>query len=145
MQEMDTAGELLETQRGIPMASAEAPAVTQPDEQDPHPKGPGTELEEQIPKGARPSLPLPERGIDNGGVSTEEEAGPGAEPLTGPSLATRDCGDEAVGTTDLQQDTDPGAGKPEPGKDSAARGSGGTEAGRRMPAPAEAAIMVLGK
>uniref|UniRef100_A0A8C8UNU0 Myosin light chain kinase 3 n=1 Tax=Peromyscus maniculatus bairdii TaxID=230844 RepID=A0A8C8UNU0_PERMB len=130
VQEMDTAGELLETQRGIPMASAEAP-------------GPGTELEEQIPKGARPSLPLPERGIDNGGVSTEEEAGPGAEPLTGPSLATRDCGDEAVGTTDLQQDTDPGAGKPEPGKDPAARGSGGTEAGRRMPAPAEAAIMVL--
>lgn len=143
VQEMDTAGELLETQRGIPMASAEAPAVTQPDEQDPHPKGPGTELEEQIPKGARPSLPLPKRGSDNGGMSAEEEAGPGAEPLTGPSLATRDCGDEAVGTTDLQQDTDPGAGKPEPGKDPAARGSGGTEAGRRMPAPAEAAIMVL--
>ncbi|XP_028749818.1 myosin light chain kinase 3 isoform X9 [Peromyscus leucopus] len=143
VQEMDTAGELLETQRGIPMASAEAPAVTQPDEQDPHPKGPGTELEEQIPKGARPSLPLPERGSDNGGVSTEEEAGPGAEPLTGPSLATRDCGDEAVGTTDLQQDTDPGAGKPEPGKDPAAKGSGGTEAGRRMPAPEEAAVMVL--
>ncbi|KAL6029887.1 hypothetical protein STEG23_036783 [Scotinomys teguina] len=143
VQEMDTAEKLLETQRGIPMASAEAPTVAQPEEQDPCPKGPGTELEEQILKGARPSLPLPKRNSNGGGVSAEEEAGPGAEPFTGPSLATRDCGDEAVGTTDLQQDTEPGAGKPEPGKDPAVKGSGGAEAARRMSTPAEAAIMVL--
>ncbi|CAO2610796.1 Myosin light chain kinase 3 [Lemmus lemmus] len=143
VQEMATPGELLETQRGSPMASAEAPAVTQPDEQDPHPKGPGTALEDQIPKGASPLLPLLKRSSSNGGASAEDETRPGAEPLTGSSLATRDWGDETVGTTDLMQETDPGTGKPEPGNDPAAKGSGGTEVRRRIPAATEAAIMVL--
>lgn len=146
---MAAPGEMLETQRGSPMASAETPAVTQPREQDPHPEGPGTVLEDQIPKGESlkesPFLPLPKRSSSNGGANAEEEAGPGAEPLTGPNLATRDWGDETVGTTDFLQETDPGAGKPEPGKDPAAKGSGGTEVGSRMPTAAEAAIMVLGK
>ncbi|XP_057610018.1 myosin light chain kinase 3 isoform X2 [Chionomys nivalis] len=143
VQEMAAPGEMLETQRGSPMASAETPAVTQPDKQAPHPKGPGTALQDQIPKGASPFLPLPKRKCSNGGASAEEEAGPGAEPLRGPNLATRDWGDEIVGTTDLLQETDPGAGKPESGKDPAAKGSGGTEVGSRMPTAAEAAIMVL--
>ncbi|XP_041506129.1 myosin light chain kinase 3 isoform X2 [Microtus oregoni] len=145
VQEMAAPGEMLETQRGSPMASAETPAVTQPREQDP--EGPGTALEDQIPKGESlkesPFLPLPKRSSSNGGANAEEEAGPGAEPLTGPNLATRDWGDETIGTTDLLQETDPGAGKPEPGKDPAAKGSGGTEVGSRMPTAAEAAIMVL--
>ncbi|XP_038168787.1 myosin light chain kinase 3 [Arvicola amphibius] len=141
--EMATPGKLLETQRVSPTASAETPAVTQPDEQAPHPEGPGTALENQIPKGASPFLPLLKRSSSNGGASAEEEVGPGAEPLTGPSLATRDWGDETVGTTDLLQETDPGAGKPEPGKNPAAKGSGGTEVASRMPTAAEAAIMVL--
>ncbi|CAO2610793.1 Myosin light chain kinase 3 [Lemmus lemmus] len=135
VQEMATPGELLETQRGSPMASAEAP--------DPHPKGPGTALEDQIPKGASPLLPLLKRSSSNGGASAEDETRPGAEPLTGSSLATRDWGDETVGTTDLMQETDPGTGKPEPGNDPAAKGSGGTEVRRRIPAATEAAIMVL--
>ncbi|XP_021079590.1 myosin light chain kinase 3 isoform X2 [Mesocricetus auratus] len=143
MQEMDTPGELLETQRGTPVASTEAPAVTQHDEQDPHPKDPGTELEDQIPKGARAFLPLPKRSSNNGGMNAEEEVEPGAEPLAGPSLTTRAWGDETVGTTDLQQDTDPGVGKPEPGQDHAAKGSGGTEAGGRVPPAGESAVMVL--
>ncbi|CAO2610797.1 Myosin light chain kinase 3 [Lemmus lemmus] len=127
---MATPGELLETQRGSPMASAEAP-------------GPGTALEDQIPKGASPLLPLLKRSSSNGGASAEDETRPGAEPLTGSSLATRDWGDETVGTTDLMQETDPGTGKPEPGNDPAAKGSGGTEVRRRIPAATEAAIMVL--
>ncbi|XP_075832883.1 myosin light chain kinase 3 isoform X2 [Microtus pennsylvanicus] len=147
VQEMAAPGEMLETQRGSPMASAETPAITQPCEQDPHPEGPGTALEDQIPKGESlkesPFLPLPKRSSSNGGANAEEEAGPGAEPLTGPNLATRDWGDETIGTMDLLQETDPGAGKPEPGKDPAAKGSGGTEVGSRMPTAAEAAIMVL--
>lgn len=138
---MVTPGEQLETQRVSPMASAEPPAVTQPHEQDPHPEGPGTALEDQIPKGAGPLLPRLKRSSSNGGASAEEEAGPGAQPLTGPSLATRDWGDETVGTTDLLQEKDPGAGKPDP----AAKGSGGTEVGSKMSIAAEAAIMVLGK
>lgn len=133
-------GELFETQRGSPIASAEAPAVVYHEEQDPHPKGPGTELENQIPKGAQPFLPLPKKSSNNGGVSAEE-TGPGAEPITRPSLATKDWGDETVGTTDI----DPGTGNPEPGKDHAAKGSESTEAGRRVSTAAEAAITVLGK
>ncbi|XP_051050990.1 myosin light chain kinase 3 isoform X2 [Phodopus roborovskii] len=143
VQEMDTPGELLETQRGSPTASTEALEVTQPDEHDPHPKDPGTELENHIPKGAREFLPLPKRSSNNGGMNTEEEVELGSEPLAGPSLTTRDWGEEAVGTTDLQQDTDPGTQKPEPWKDHAAKGSGGTEAGGRMSSAAEAAVTVL--
>lgn len=142
---MDTPRELLETPRGSPMASTDVPAVTQPDEQEPHPKGPGTELEDQIPKGARAFPPLPKRSSNNGGMNAEEEVESRAEPLAGPSLTTRDWGDEAVGTTDLQQDTDSGVGKPEPTKDHAAKSSGGMEAGGRMQPAAEAAVMVLGK
>ncbi|XP_035297298.1 myosin light chain kinase 3 [Cricetulus griseus] len=143
VQEMDTPRELLETPRGSPMASTDVPAVTQPDEQEPHPKGPGTELEDQIPKGARAFPPLPKRSSNNGGMNAEEEVESRAEPLAGPSLTTRDWGDEAVGTTDLQQDTDSGVGKPEPTKDHAAKSSGGMEAGGRMQPAAEAAVMVL--
>lgn len=129
MQEMATPGELLETQSGSSIGSAEAPGL-------------GTVLEDQIPKGARPFPPLPKRSSNNGGMSAEEEIGPGAEPMRGPSLATRDWRDETVGTTDLQQGIDPGAVSPEPGKDHAAQGPGRTEAGR-VSSAAEAAIVVL--
>lgn len=132
MREMTTPEELFETQGGSPIGSAEAP-------------GPGTVLEDQIPKGARPFPPLPKRSCNNGGSSAEEATGPGAEPIRGPSLVTRDWRDEPVGTTDLQQGRDPGAVSPEPGKDHAAQGPGRTEAGRRVSSAAEAAIVVLGE
>ncbi|XP_060248284.1 myosin light chain kinase 3 isoform X2 [Meriones unguiculatus] len=138
VQGMATPEELFETQKGSPTASAEAPALVDHDEQDPHPKGPGTELEDQIPKGTQPFLPLPKRSSNNGGVSAEE-TGPEAEPITRPSLATKDWGDETVGTTDM----DPGRGNPEPGKNQAAKDSESTEARRRVSAAAEAAITVL--
>ncbi|XP_031196508.1 myosin light chain kinase 3 isoform X2 [Mastomys coucha] len=128
-QELATPGELLETQSGSPIGSAEAP-------------GPGTVLEDQIPKGARPFPSLPKRVSNNGGMSAEE-TGPGAEPIRGPSLATRDWRDETVGTTDLQQGRDPGAVSPEPGKEHVAQGPQRTEAGRRVSCAAEAAIVVL--
>ncbi|XP_032743610.1 myosin light chain kinase 3 isoform X2 [Rattus rattus] len=130
MQEMTPPEELFETQGCSPIGSAEPP-------------GPGTVLEDQIPKGARPFPPLPKRSGNNGGASAEEATGPGAEPIRGPSLATRDWRDEPVGTTDLQQGRDPGAVSPEPGKDHAAQGPGRTEAGRRVSSAAEAAIVVL--
>lgn len=129
---MATPGELLKPQGGSPIGSAEAP-------------GPGTVLEDQIPKGDRPFPPLPKRSSSNGGVREEEETGPGAEPIRGPSLATGDWRDETVGTTDLQQGIDPGAVSPEPGKGHAAQGPERTEAGRRVSSAAEAAIVVLGK
>ncbi|XP_051024790.1 LOW QUALITY PROTEIN: myosin light chain kinase 3 [Acomys russatus] len=139
--EMATPGKLLETQRGSPIASAETPVVAHPEEQDPHPKGSGTELEDQIPKGARPFPPLLKRS-SNAEASTEE-TGPGAEPIIGSNLATRDWGGETVRTTDLQQDVDPGARNSEPGKDHTAKGSERNEAGRRVSTAAEAAITVL--
>lgn len=129
---MAAPGQLLETQRGSPIGSAEAP-------------GPGTVLEDQIHKGSRLFPPLPKRDSNNGGVREEEETRLGAEPITGPSLAIRDWRDETVGTTDLQQGIDPGAVSPEPGKDHTAQGPERTEAGRRVSSAAEAAIVVLGK
>ncbi|XP_028611334.1 myosin light chain kinase 3 isoform X2 [Grammomys surdaster] len=130
MQEMAAPGQLLETQSGSPIGSAEAP-------------GPGTVLEDHIPKGSRPFPPLPKRDSNNGGVREEEETGPGAEPIRRPSLATRDWRDETVGTTDLQKGIDPGAVSREPGKDHADQGPERTEAGRRVSSAAEAAIVVL--
>lgn len=144
MQELATPGKQLETQRGSPIASAETPEVAHHEKQDPHPRGSGTEVEDQTAKGARPFLPLPKKSSNNQEASTKE-TGPGAEPIIGSSLATRDWGDETVGTTDLKQDIDPVAGNSEPGKDHAAKGSEGNEAGRRMSTAAEAAITVLGK
>uniref|UniRef100_A0A8C6W515 Myosin light chain kinase 3 n=1 Tax=Nannospalax galili TaxID=1026970 RepID=A0A8C6W515_NANGA len=133
--EMGTPRKLLVLQRSSlrPTAPAEAPDLH---------KVPGTELEDQIPKEVRPFPPLPKRS-SNWGVCLEEAPGPGAEPITEPSLATRDRGDEDVGSPGLQQNTVPGAGHPEPGKDHAAKCSGRAEAGGRMPPGAEAASVVL--
>ncbi|XP_057567303.1 myosin light chain kinase 3 isoform X1 [Hippopotamus amphibius kiboko] len=148
VQETDTPGELLVT-RGSSLRTtppAEAEAAAHPGEQDPPgprccPQAPGTESGKHIPKGASVFSPLRKRNSD-GGAKAKEKQGPGAEPTMAPSRARRDKGADAR-VPDPQQDTGPGAGNPEPGKDCTARGTGRAEAGRRTPPGAEAGSLVL--
>lgn len=134
MQETDTPGELLVTRRGSlrPTPPAEAPAATQPGEQDPPehgcgPQAPGTESGQQTLKGASECSPLPARSSD-GGAEAEDLPGPVATPAMGPSQTRRDTGDDA-GASGLQQDKGPAAGNPESRKDSTLGTPQGAEAG----------------
>ncbi|KAM9191798.1 myosin light chain kinase 3 [Dugong dugon] len=140
VQETGTPGELLVTRgSGLrPTPSAEPPPAACPGEQAPSGprccrQAPGTESGEQTPQGARSS---------HGGAKTEKP-GPGAESVTGPTLARRDKRDSAAGAPDPQQDKCPGAGSPEPGKNCTAGGTGSPGAGRRTPPGSQAGSAVL--
>lgn len=146
VQETDTPGELLVTRGGSLRTSppAETPAAVPPGEQDPPgprccPQAPGTESGKPIPRGAS----VRKRSCD-GGAKAKEKQGPGSELTMAPSRARRDKAADS-GAPGPQQDTSPGAGNPDPGKDCTAGGAGSAEAGRRTPPGAEAGSLVLGK
>uniref|UniRef100_A0A8C0DYC4 Myosin light chain kinase 3 n=2 Tax=Balaenoptera musculus TaxID=9771 RepID=A0A8C0DYC4_BALMU len=148
VQETDTPGELLVTRGGSLRTTppAEAPAAAHTGEQDSPgprccPQAPGTESGKHIPKGAGVFSPLWKRSSDCG-AKAKEKQGSGPEPAMAPSRAWRDKGADAR-TPGPQQDTGPGAGSPEPGKDCTARGTSRAEAGRRTPPGAEAGSLVL--
>ncbi|XP_049559643.1 myosin light chain kinase 3 isoform X1 [Orcinus orca] len=148
VQETDIPGELLVTRGGSLRTTppAEALAAAHPGEQDSpgptcYPQAPGTESGKHIPKGAGVFSPLWKRSSDCG-AKAKEKQGSGPEPAMTPSRAWRDKGADAR-TPGLQQDTGPGAGNPEPGKDYTARGTSRAEAGRRTPPGAEAGSLFL--
>ncbi|XP_032469693.1 myosin light chain kinase 3 [Phocoena sinus] len=148
VQETDIPGELLVTRGGSLRTTppAEALAAAHPGEQDSpgprcYPQAPGTESGKHIPKGAGVFSPPWKRSSDCG-AKAKEKQGSGPEPAMTPSRAWRDKGVDAR-TPGLQQDTGPGAGDPEPGKDCTARGTSRAEAGRRTPPGAEAGSLFL--
>ncbi|XP_061241873.1 myosin light chain kinase 3 isoform X1 [Bos javanicus] len=144
VQETDTPGELLVTRGGSLRTSppAETPAAVPPGEQDPPgprccPQAPGTESGKPILRGAS----VRKRSCDEG-AKAKEKQGPGSELTMAPSRARRDKGADS-GASGPQQDMNPGAGNPDPGKDCTAGGVGSAEAGSRTPPGAEASSLVL--